>query len=166
MGRLTCRQRCKRRLCLSDFLRSQESGEIDVVGSHVVTMGRYISDVANELFARNAYREYLELHGLRVQLTEALGEHWHSRVQAETRLRRRRQPSLAAKLSQQAYRGSRCSFGYPACANLADQDKPEVLLDRKRIGVELSEEHQLTPEQSTSAIFLHHPRPSTSPLSR
>jgi 5-methyltetrahydrofolate--homocysteine methyltransferase len=120
-------------------------------------MGRHVSDVANELFARNAYREYLELHGLSVQLTEALAEHWHARVRAELGFAADDHGDLSAKLSKQAYRGSRYSFGYPACPNVEDQDKLEVLLDWKRIGVELSEEHQLTPEQSTSAIVLHHP---------
>ncbi|MCU1691220.1 MAG: methionine synthase, partial [Frankiales bacterium] len=151
------RQRRDRRLCLADFFRSEESGETDVVGFHVVTMGRHVSDVANELFQRNAYREYLELHGLSVQLTEALAEYWHSRVRAELGFGSEDSDDLQAKLSKQAYRGSRYSFGYPACPNIEDQDKLEVLLDWKRIGVELSEEHQLTPEQSTSAIILHHP---------
>ncbi len=151
------RQRRDRRLCLADFFRGQESGEPDVVAFQVVTMGRHVSDVANVLFEKNAYREYLELHGLSVQLTEALAEFWHARVRAELGFGAEDAADLQAKLSKQAYRGSRYSFGYPACPNIEDQDKLEVLLDWKRIGVELSEEHQLTPEQSTSAIILHHP---------
>jgi 5-methyltetrahydrofolate--homocysteine methyltransferase len=151
------RQRRDRRLCLADFFRSEESGETDVVGFSVVTMGRRVSDVANELFARNAYRDYLELHGLSVQLTEALAERWHARMRAELGFGAEDSSDLQAMLSKQAYRGSRYSFGYPACPNVEDQDKLEVLLDWKRIGVELSEEHQLTPEQSTSAIIVHHP---------
>jgi 5-methyltetrahydrofolate--homocysteine methyltransferase len=113
--------------------------------------------VANELFARNAYREYLELHGLSVQLTEALAELWHARVRAELGFAAEDSADLQAMLSKQAYRGSRYSFGYPACPNIEDQVQLEQLLDWKRIGVELSEEHQLTPEQSTSAIIVHHP---------
>jgi 5-methyltetrahydrofolate--homocysteine methyltransferase len=151
------RQRRDRRLCLSDFFRAEETGQTDVVAFHVVTMGRRVSEVANELFARNAYRDYLELHGLSVQLTEALAESWHARVRAEFGFAADDSPDLQAMLSKQAYRGSRYSFGYPACPDVEDQDKLEVLLDWKRIGVELSEEHQLTPEQSTSAIIVHHP---------
>ncbi len=151
------RQRRDRRLCLADFFRAEESGETDVVGFSVVTMGRRVSDVANELFASNAYREYLELHGLSVQLTEALAEMWHARIRAELGFGAEDSPDLQAMLSKQAYRGSRYSFGYPACPDVEDQDKLEVLLEWKRIGVELSEEHQLTPEQSTSAIIVHHP---------
>jgi 5-methyltetrahydrofolate--homocysteine methyltransferase len=151
------RQRRDRRLCLSDFFRSEESGETDVVAFHVVTMGRHVSDVANELFQKDAYREYLELHGLSVQLTEALAEMWHARVRSELGFEAEDSGDLQAMLSKQAYRGSRYSFGYPACPNVEDQDKLEVLLDWKRIGVELSEEFQLTPEQSTSAIIVHHP---------
>jgi 5-methyltetrahydrofolate--homocysteine methyltransferase len=151
------RQRRDRRLCLSDFFRAEESGETDVVAFHVVTMGRHVSDVANELFQANKYRDYLELHGLSVQLTEALAEMWHARIRAELGFGAEDSSDLQAMLSKQAYRGSRYSFGYPACPNVEDQDKLEVLLDWKRIGVELSEEHQLTPEQSTSAIVVHHP---------
>ena len=151
------RQRRDRRLCLADFFRAEESGTTDVVAFSAVTMGRHVSDVANELFARDAYRDYLELHGLSVQLTEALAEMWHARIRAELGFGAEDSGDLHAVLSKQAYRGSRYSFGYPACPNIEDQDKLEVLLDWKRIGIELSEEHQLTPEQSTSAIVLHHP---------
>jgi 5-methyltetrahydrofolate--homocysteine methyltransferase len=151
------RQRRDRRLCLSDFFRSEESGQTDVVAFHVVTMGRNVSEVANELFQADKYRDYLELHGLSVQLTEALAEMWHARVRSELGFGDEDSGDLQAMLSKQAYRGSRYSFGYPACPNVEDQDKLEVLLDWKRIGVELSEEHQLTPEQSTSAIIVHHP---------
>ena len=151
------RQQRDRRLCLSDFFRAKDSGETDVVAFHVVTMGSHVSEVANELFAKDAYRDYLELHGLSVQLTEALAEFWHSRIRAELGFGTEDSGDLHAMLGKQAYRGSRYSFGYPACPEVADQDKLELLLDWKRIGVELSEEHQLTPEQSTSAIVLHHP---------
>jgi 5-methyltetrahydrofolate--homocysteine methyltransferase len=151
------RQRRDRRLCLADFFRAQDSGETDVVAFQVVTMGRRVSDVANELFAADRYRDYLELHGLSVQLTEALAEMWHARVRTELGFPDDPATELQAKLSKQAYRGSRYSFGYPACPNVEDQAQLEVLLDWKRIGVELSEEHQLVPEQSTSAIVVHHP---------
>jgi 5-methyltetrahydrofolate--homocysteine methyltransferase len=149
------RQRRDRRLCLSDFFRSQDSGDVDVVGFTVVTMGAHVSEVTGEMFARDDYREYLELHGLSVQLTEALAEFWHHRVREE--LGFTQEGDLQAMLGKQEYRGSRYSFGYPACPNIEDQDKVQELLQWQRIGIELSEESQLTPEQSTSAIIVHHP---------
>lgn len=150
------RQSRDRRLCLSDFFASKDSGKTDVVAFHVVTMGNAVSNAANELFAKNAYREYLELHGLSVQLTEALAEHWHARVRAELGFANQDSPMLDDILDQ-GYRGSRYSFGYPACPNLEDQVQLCELLDPARIGVELSDEFQLHPEQSTSAIIVHHP---------
>ncbi len=154
------RQRRDRRLCISDFFRSREEaqaeGRPDVVAFHVVTMGRHVSEVTGELFAANRYREYLELHGLSVQLTEALAEYWHARVRAELGFGAEDAPDLQSVLDQ-GYRGSRYSFGYPACPDLSDQKVLADLLDWGRIGVELSEEFQLEPEQSTSAIIVHHP---------
>ena len=150
------RQSRDRRLCLSDFFASKESGKTDVVAFHVVTMGNEISKAAAELFAANSYREYLELHGLSVQLTEALAEHWHARVREEFKVRGDDATDLQGILDQ-GYRGSRYSFGYPACPNLEDQIQLCELLEPGRIGVELSEEFQLHPEQSTSAIIVHHP---------
>jgi 5-methyltetrahydrofolate--homocysteine methyltransferase len=150
------RQSRDRRLCLSDFFASKESGKTDVVAFHVVTMGSEISKAAAELFAANSYREYLELHGLSVQLTEALAEHWHARVREEFKVRGDDAADLQGILDQ-GYRGSRYSFGYPACPNLEDQIQLCELLEPGRIGVELSEEFQLHPEQSTSAIIVHHP---------
>jgi 5-methyltetrahydrofolate--homocysteine methyltransferase len=150
------RQRRDRRLCISDFFASRDSGKTDVVAFHVVTMGNTISKAANELFASNSYREYLELHGLSVQLTEALAEHWHARVREEFAVRDLDSPDLQGILDQ-GYRGSRYSFGYPACPDIEQQTLLCELLEPERIGVELSEEFQLHPEQSTSAIIVHHP---------
>lgn len=150
------RQRRDRRLCISDFFKDKESGELDVVAFHVVTMGQAISEATAKLFAANNYREYLELHGLGVQLTEALAEHWHARIRAELRLNSHDSPDLQGILDQ-GYRGSRYSFGYPACPDLEQQKQLCELLEPERIGVELSEEFQLHPEQSTSAIIVHHP---------
>ncbi|CAB4341080.1 unannotated protein [freshwater metagenome] len=150
------RQRRDRRLCISDFFASRESGQVDVVAFHVVTMGNTISKAANELFASNSYREYLELHGLSVQLTEALAEHWHARIREELAVRNLDSPDLQGILDQ-GYRGSRYSFGYPACPDIEQQTLLCELLEPERIGVELSEEFQLHPEQSTSAIIVHHP---------
>jgi 5-methyltetrahydrofolate--homocysteine methyltransferase len=150
------RQKRDRRLCISDFFRSEESGETDVVAFHVVTMGEHVSEVTGELFAKDAYRDYLELHGLSVQLTEALAEMWHARIREELGIAGDDSPELA-EVFRQRYRGSRYSFGYPACPDLEDQTKLVELLRPERIGVTLSEEFQLHPEQSTSAIIVHHP---------
>jgi len=150
------RQSRDRRLCLSDFFRSKDSGEIDTVAFHVVTMGQSVSEATSKLFAANEYREYLELHGLSVQLTEALAEHWHGRIREELGFSKEDSKNIAEILDQ-GYRGSRYSFGYPACPDLEQQRQLCELLEPERIGVELSAEFQLHPEQSTSAIVLHHP---------
>jgi 5-methyltetrahydrofolate--homocysteine methyltransferase len=150
------RQTRDRRLCISDFFASKESGKTDVVAFHVVTMGSTVSDATAKLFAANNYREYLELHGLSVQLTESLAEHWHARVREELSVKSEDSSDLQGILDQ-GYRGSRYSFGYPACPDLEQQVQLCELLDPSRIGVELSEEFQLHPEQSTSAIIVHHP---------
>ena len=150
------RQSRDRRLCLSDFYRSKESGEIDTVAFTVVTMGESVSEATAKLFAANNYREYLELHGLSVQLTEALAEHWHARVRSELGFHQEDSSDIQEILDQ-GYRGSRYSFGYPACPDLEQQVQLCELLEPERIGVNLSEEFQLHPEQSTSAIIVHHP---------
>ena len=150
------RQTRDRRLCISDFFASKESGKTDVVAFHVVTMGSTVSEAAAKLFAANNYREYLELHGLSVQLTESLAEHWHARMREELSVKADDSADLQGILDQ-GYRGSRYSFGYPACPDLEQQVQLCELLDPARIGVELSEEFQLHPEQSTSAIIVHHP---------
>jgi 5-methyltetrahydrofolate--homocysteine methyltransferase len=150
------RQTRDRRLCISDFFASKDSGRTDVVAFHVVTMGSTVSEAAAKLFAANNYREYLELHGLSVQLTESLAEHWHARIREELSVKSDDSADLQGILDQ-GYRGSRYSFGYPACPDLEQQVQLCQLLEPGRIGVELSEEFQLHPEQSTSAIIVHHP---------
>jgi 5-methyltetrahydrofolate--homocysteine methyltransferase len=154
------RQRRDRRLCLADYFKSKEryeaDGEPDVIAFHLVTMGAQVAKATGELFGRNAYREYLELHGLSVQLTEALAEMWHARVRDELGFGAQDDADLDAIL-RQGYRGSRYSFGYPACPDLADRAVLVELLDPSRIGVTLSEELQLHPEQSTDALVVHHP---------
>lgn len=151
------RQRRDRHLCLADFFASEDSGRTDVVAFHIVTMGRAASEATAELFAKNAYRDYLELHGLQVQLTEALAEYWHARVREELGLAHEDASDMEHLIAKQGYRGSRYSFGYPACPDLEQQTMLIDLLDPARVGVELSEEFQLHPEQSTSAIIVHHP---------
>ena len=150
------RPRRDQHLCLADYFRPAGSGERDVVGFQLVTVGTKISQATGELFAKDAYRDYLELHGLSVQLTEALAEYWHGRVRAELGLAGFDPPGLGDILKV-AYRGCRYSFGYPACPDLEDRAKVVRLLRPERIGVSLSEEFQLAPEQSTDALIAHHP---------
>ena len=150
------RQSRDRRLCLSDFYAPKDSGKMDVVAFHIVTMGSSVSDATAELFKKNLYREYLELHGLSVQLTEALAEHWHARIRAELGFADE-DSGILSEILDQGYRGSRYSFGYPACPDLSQQVQLCELLEPERIGVNLSEEFQLHPEQSTSAIISMHP---------
>ncbi|MBM3569969.1 MAG: methionine synthase [Alphaproteobacteria bacterium] len=144
-------------LCIADFLRDASAPERDVIGLQVVTMGRKASDVARAWFAENRYRDYLYLHGLSVEMAEALAEHTHKRIRGELGFSHEDDRDMARML-RQGYRGSRYSFGYPACPNLADQRALLKLLGAERIGVSLTEEDQLEPEQSTSAIVLHHPQ--------
>jgi 5-methyltetrahydrofolate--homocysteine methyltransferase len=150
------RQRRGRRLCLADFFRSEDSGETDVVGLQVVTVGSRIGQLTAELFAADSYRDYLELHGLSVQLAEALAEYWHARVRAELGFAGE-DPRDIDDMFDLKYRGARFSLGYGACPDLEDRAKIAELLQPERIGVELSEEFQLHPEQSTDAIVIHHP---------
>ena len=160
------RQRRDRNLCLADFWRPRslaiERGEVDVIPMHLVTMGQPIADYANELFAKDAYRDYLEVHGLGVQLTEALAEYWHRRVREELTFPSgdavaAEDPENIEEFFKLGFRGARYSLGYGACPNLEDRTKIVEMLEPGRIGVELSEELQLHPEQSTDAMVAHHP---------
>ncbi|MBK3542131.1 methionine synthase [Streptomyces sp. MBT60] len=150
------RQRRGRRLCLADFFRPEESGETDVIGLQIVTVGSRIGEATAELFAANSYRDYLELHGLSVQLAEALAEYWHARVRSELGFGGE-DPEDVEDMFALKYRGARFSLGYGACPDLEDRAKIADLLQPERIGVHLSEEFQLHPEQSTDAIVIHHP---------
>ncbi len=149
------RQKRGRHLCLADYVRPDG----DVIALQLVTMGARVDEAAAALFEKNAYRDYLELHGLSVQLTEALAEYWHSRVRAELQIDAHDAADVPGILKQK-YRGERFSFGYPACPDLSQQKPLCELLGADRIGVGLSEEFQLDPEQSTSAIIFHHPEAS------
>lgn len=150
------RQRRGRRLCLADFFRPEESGETDVIGLQVVTVGSKIGGETAKLFEANSYRDYLELHGLSVQLAEALAEYWHARVRFELGFGGE-DPADVEDMFALKYRGARFSLGYGACPDLEDRAKIADLLQPERIGVHLSEEFQLHPEQSTDAIVIHHP---------
>jgi 5-methyltetrahydrofolate--homocysteine methyltransferase len=150
------RQPAGKRLCLADYFASVESGRMDVVAFHLVTVGRRASEYSQELFKRDNYAEYLYFHGLSVESAEAMAELWHKRIREELGIAGNDSKNLN-ELFRQGYQGSRFSFGYPACPNLEDQLKLFELLDPARIDVELTEEFQLEPEQSTSAIVIHHP---------
>ncbi|HEU4796496.1 MAG TPA: vitamin B12 dependent-methionine synthase activation domain-containing protein, partial [Pyrinomonadaceae bacterium] len=150
------RQPAAKHLCLADFFASQESGRMDVVAFHLVTVGHRASEYAHELFKSDNYADYLYFHGLSVEAAEALAEFWHKRIRQELGIAAGDAANLL-RLFHQQYQGSRYSFGYPACPRLEDQEKLFTLLDPGRIGVYLTEEFQLEPEQSTSAIIVHHP---------
>ncbi|MGI9018874.1 MAG: methionine synthase [Euzebya sp.] len=150
------RQTRGRRLCIPDFFRSVQSGQRDVIAFHAVTMGSRVSQRAAELFAADAYTEYLYLHGLGVEMAEALAEMWHQRIRTELGIDRD-DASTPAGLFKQGYQGSRYSFGYAACPDLESRRPLTDLLDAGRIGLVLSEEFQLVPEQSTDALIVHHP---------
>jgi 5-methyltetrahydrofolate--homocysteine methyltransferase len=150
------RQRRDRHLCLADFIRSKESGVIDVLPVQLVTVGSRVDQFTQKLFEENSYREYLELHGLAMQLTEALAEFWHSRIRHELGFGSEDPENLAGFFGLE-YRGARFSLGYPACPEMEDRKKVVELLKPERLGIELSEELQLHPEQSTDAFVFHHP---------
>jgi 5-methyltetrahydrofolate--homocysteine methyltransferase len=153
------RQKVEPWLCIADFVRSVESGEADYVAFHIVTMGAAVSERTAELFAADKYQDYLLLHGLGVEMAEALAEMWHRRIREEWGFADEDGPSLQGLFRQQ-YRGGRYSWGYPACPDLEDNMRVAELLGADRIGIEVSEEtgFQYQPEQTTSAIILHHPR--------
>jgi len=144
-------------LCIADFFRDVSDGERDVIGLQVVTMGQRSSEVAREWFAENRYQDYLYLHGLSVEMAEAMAEYLHKRIRGELGFAAEEARDLDAMLNQ-GYRGSRYSFGYPACPNLGDQKQLLALLRADEVGITLSEEDQLDPEQSTSAIVVSHPQ--------
>lgn len=150
------RQPGSKNLCLADFFAAQDSGRIDTVAFHLVTVGRKATEYSQKLFKSDNYADYLYFHGLSVESAEALAELWHKRIREELRIADQDAVEIT-KLFRQTYQGSRFSFGYPACPNLEDQAKLFELIDPSRIDVELTEEFQLEPEQSTSAIIVHHP---------
>lgn len=150
------RQHERKRLCISDFFLPVDSGRKDVLPLQCVTMGREISRVAKEYFDADNYTEYLYAHGMGVECAEALAELWHKRIRAELGIGNDDSPKIK-QLFTQKYRGSRYSFGYPSCPEMSDQDILFRLLEPERIGCELTENWQIDPEQSTSAIVVHHP---------
>jgi 5-methyltetrahydrofolate--homocysteine methyltransferase len=143
-------------LCIADFFRSVESPDHDYASFMLVTMGPRVSERCQELFAQNRYTDYLMLHGLGVEMAEALAEMWHKRIRQELGFAEQDGPTLTGLFRQQ-YRGGRYSWGYPACPDLTDNAKVAELLEASRIGVNVSEGFQLHPEQTTDAIICHHP---------
>ncbi len=150
------RQRTEKHLCISDFFKSIESGTYDVIPLQIVTVGKKASEYSQELYNQNKYQEYLYFHGLSVETTEALAEYWHKIIRKELGIDNK-DSSNVKKIFQQGYQGSRYSFGYPACPNLEDNKILFEILKPERIGVSLTEEWQMVPEQSTNAIICHHP---------
>ena len=150
------RQRRDRHLNLADFIKSKDSGQIDVLPIQLVTVGAEVDKHTAKLFEANAYREYMELHGLAMQLTESLAEFWHARVRAELGFEAEDPKDIDGFLDLK-YRGARFSLGYPACPDMEDRRKIVELLKPERVGIELSDELMLNPEQSTDAFVFHHP---------
>jgi len=153
------RQRKDKFLCIADFFRPADGDEVDYAAFHIVTMGPAVSEATAKLFADDRYQDYLQLHGLGVEMAEALAELWHQRIRQEWGFADEDGPSLGGLFRQQ-YRGGRYSSGYPACPDLEDNVTILDLLDGGRIGLECSEEtgYQYQPEQTTSALICHHPQ--------
>ncbi len=150
------RQPDERRLCIADFFKPVGSGETDYVGLMLATVGQSASDATRELFERDEFKDYLYLHGLSVEMAEALAEHWHHRMRQECGYAEQDTPDLSS-IFRQGYRGGRYSWGYPACPSLEEQATVAALLEPERIGVKLTDEFQWEPEQTTAAIVCHHP---------
>ncbi|MBS1516313.1 MAG: B12-binding domain-containing protein [Bacteroidetes bacterium] len=150
------RQNKDRHLCISDFFKSKESGKLDIAAFQIVTAGETATEYAQKLYGENKYQDYLYFHGFAVETTEALAEYWHKIVRMELGIDGSDSPGIK-KLFSQGYQGSRYSFGYPACPNLEDNKQMFEILRPERIGVELTEEFQMVPEQTTNAIIVHHP---------
>jgi 5-methyltetrahydrofolate--homocysteine methyltransferase len=153
------RQQAAPHLCIADFFRPIESGEVDYAAFHIVTMGAAVSEATAGLFAANEYQQYLLLHGIGVEMAEALAEYWHHRIRSEWGFVDEDGPTVAGLFRQQ-YRGGRYSWGYPACPDLEDNATVARLLGADRLGIEVGEETgwQYQPEQTTSAIVCHHPQ--------
>jgi 5-methyltetrahydrofolate--homocysteine methyltransferase len=146
-------------LCIADFFRPVMDDVCDYAAFHIVTMGEWASQRAAELFAADRYSDYLLLHGLSVEMTEALAEMWHRHIRVEWGFGDEDGPSLGG-LFRQRYRGGRYSWGYPACPDLEDNERVAFLLNAERIGVSVSAAtgFQYQPEQTTSALIAHHPQ--------
>lgn len=150
-------KKSERKLCIADFFQPVGSEQVDVIAMQLVTIGQHAADFARDLFQRDVYQDYLYWHGLNAEAAEAMAEYVHKRIRLELGFNQD-EPRDMQDLFKQKYRGSRYSFGYPACPDLEQQDKLLDLLDAQRIDVKLGDEWQLWPEESTSAIVVHHPQ--------
>ena len=150
------RQENPPRLCIADYFKTEEDGG-DLLPCFVVTLGDVVGQLATELYEKDAYHDYLMLHGFGVELTDALAEYWHEIVRSELGIEDGEAKEARDYVHQQ-YRGSRYAFGYPACPNLDDHEPLFEMLDPARIGVTLTSTMEMVPEQTTSAIILHHPQ--------
>lgn len=143
-------------ICIADFFKDINASQRDVIGLQIVTMGERASEVSREWFQQNRYQDYMFLHGLSVECTEGMAEYVHARIRSELGIAGEDAQDME-KLLQQGYRGSRYSFGYAACPRLEDQEPILKLLEADKVGIALTDEFMLHPEQSTSAIVVHHP---------
>jgi 5-methyltetrahydrofolate--homocysteine methyltransferase len=143
-------------LCIADFFKLEKDGG-DIAGFFVVTIGEAIGKAAKELFEKDAYHDYLMLHGFGVEVTDALAEYWHEVMRVEMGISEQRPDNMTGYVSQQ-YQGSRYGFGYPACPDLGAHEHVFKLLKPEQIGVTLTENMEMVPEQTTSAIVAHHPQ--------
>jgi 5-methyltetrahydrofolate--homocysteine methyltransferase len=142
--------------CIADYFRDVNAGERDVIAMQIVTVGERASEVSRAWFEANRYQDYMFLHGLSVECTEGMAEYVHQRIRKELGIAGDDAVNME-KLLQQGYRGSRYSFGYAACPRLEDQEPILKLLGADRVGIHMTDEYMLHPEQSTSAIVVHHP---------
>jgi 5-methyltetrahydrofolate--homocysteine methyltransferase len=150
------RQTAAPHLCIADYFRSAEEGD-DIVGFFVVTIGEKLAEQTRELYETDSYHDYLMLHGLGVELTDALAEYWHEQMRIEMGIQQQPSADVAGYVAQ-SYQGSRYGFGYPACPDLDAHQPLFELLQPERIGIGLTESYEMVPEMSTSAIVVHHPQ--------
>ncbi len=143
-------------LCISDFFKTEQEGG-DIVSFFVVTIGEKIGELTHKLFDNNEYHKYLMLHGFSVEVTDALAEYWHEVIRQELGIADRK-PKDIIGYAVQEYQGSRFGFGYPACPDLTAHKEVFELLSPDIIGVTLTENMEMVPEQTTSAIIAHHPQ--------
>ncbi len=150
------RQEFPPHLCIADFFKPEKDGG-DIAGFFVVTIGEKIGQISKELFEKDAYHDYLMLHGFGVEVTDALAEYWHEVMRRELGIAEERPDHVSGFVTQQ-YQGSRYGFGYPACPDLGAHEHVFNLLKPDKIGVTLTENMEMVPEQTTSAIVAYHPQ--------
>jgi 5-methyltetrahydrofolate--homocysteine methyltransferase len=143
-------------LCISDYFKTEAEGG-DVVGLFVATMGGQIAEKTRQLYESNQYHDYLMIHAFGVELTDALAEYWHTVMRRELGIAGQ-EPTEVSGFVTQDYQGSRYGFGYPACPDMEAHKPVFELLKAEALGISLTENMQMTPEFSTSALISHHPQ--------